>query len=158
MGRAMSEIIAPCASNYPHVNRASSGAARQFRIAHAQGMVVGPTGWAQAVASIGARRMGKERFDLRANRSQSRRDCFLRQTVWAHLHFGFRDELAFTEIAAFSGHDHTTVIHGIRALYCRIEHEPKTSRLFDDICADVKKEWPGAQSIRARMKEWTGWS
>ena len=149
----MSEVT-PVREEFPHLRYGSDRNLRPFQIAHAQGVVVGPAEYALAVASIAAERMGKKEFNFIENRSQSKPHAFIRQIVYAHLRFGFRHELAFPEIGKIAKRDHTTVIHGIRSLFCKIEHEPKTSRLFNDICADVRKEWPDTDDIRDRMANW----
>lgn len=149
----MSEVTPVC-EEFSDLRYGSDRNLRPFQIAHAQGMVVGPAEYAQAVASIAAERMGKKEFNFIENRSQSKPHAFIRQIVYAHLRFGFGHELAFPEIGKVAKRDHTTVIHGIRSLFCKIEHEPKTSRLFDDICFDVRKEWPDTRNVRACMAIW----
>lgn len=110
--------------------------------------------YGEAVSAIVARHMGREFFDYIGSRGQSRALCFMRHSVWAHLRFGAASEISFPKVARIARRDHTAIIHGLRSLYCKVQHEPKTLATFEAICKDLKTEWPATCDVRAGLTQW----
>lgn len=149
----MSEL-APVCAGCPHANKATRRPEFRLSIAHIDGVVLTPEEWAQAVASIALRRMGKDQIDLLRNKSRNYGISFIRQSVWAHLRFGMALEVSFLRMSRIVKRDHTTIISGLRALSDRIRTDAKSSRDFDAICRDVKAEYPSVARVRVYLENY----